>query len=111
MPFSVNTMPPPGGEGDSSVVPPGGSLPESVALHQLVVGLRDDLCVRNCELALARQQVQSKELEMRALRAAGRGPGDTGRAQEDALRYRIKYIHNYTLIYWHYCYVIFFNIY
>ena len=94
MPFSVNTMPPPGGEGDSSqargsVVPPGGSLPESVQLHQLVVGLRDDLCVRNCELALARQQVQSKELEMRALRAAGRGPGDTGRAQEDALRYRV----------------------
>lgn len=88
----MDAIPRPCGEGDNSrapqgsVAPPGGALSEAVQLQQMVVTLRDDLCVRNCELAMARQQVQSKELEMRALRTAGRLPGETGRGQEDTLR-------------------------
>ena len=82
----VRVIPTPGGEGDNPQArgaSPGAMLPEVVQLHQMMVALRDDLCVRNCELAVARQQVQSKELEMRALRTMGRF-GEAGKTQEDA---------------------------
>ena len=85
------TIPTPGAEGDNqdssgAATQAASVLSQVVHLQQTVVALRDDLCVRNCELAVARQQVQSKELEMRAIRAAGRTGGEVGRTQEDASR-------------------------
>ena len=87
----ATTIPTPGGEGDNqdssgSAAQSTAVLSQVVRLQQTVLALRDDLCVRNCELAMARQQVQSKELEMRALRTAGRTGGEAGRTQEDSSR-------------------------
>ena len=84
-------IPTPGGEGDNqdssgASTQPTAVLSQVVRLQQTVLALRDDLCVRNCELAMARQQVQSKELEMRALRTAGMTGMEAGRTQDDANR-------------------------